>query len=232
MIKNIIKSTALVSLLIGAVHAGEIEVKIVNNTGFNTFTPLLIATHTAEAKLFTANTQASLSLQKMAEGGDISGLKTDLEANGATIIENPAEGLLMAGKSTITTLTTDNTNQYLSVVAMILPTNDGFIALNNWKVPTEKGVYKVNLNAHDAGTEGNDEIINGGGAPDTAGIPADPSGNAGTGATGISNVSPEGFIHIHRGILGDMNTTAGKSDLDATKHRWLNPIATAIITVK
>jgi len=29
-----------------------------------------------------------------------------------------------------------------------------------------------------------------------------------------------------------MDKTGGKSDLDSTKHRWLNPVATAIITVK
>ena len=232
MLKNIVKSTALIGLLMGSVQAGEIEVKIVNNTAYTTFTPLLITTHTAEAKLFTVNEKASESLQKMAEGGDISGLVTDLTANGATIIENPAKGLLMAGKTATATLNTDDKNKYLSVVAMMLPTNDGFIALNNWKVPTTKGIYKVTLNAHDAGTEANDEIINGEGAPNSAGIPADPSGNGGTGATGIVGAKIEGFIHIHRGIIGDMDKTGGKSDLDSTKHRWLNPVATAIITVK
>ena len=218
MLKNILKSTALVALLLGSVNAADIEVKIVNNTGYSSFTPLLVSTHTASAKLFTAGDTASLSLQKMAEGGNIDDLETELTANGANIVKNPASGLLKAGQNTTAMLSTDNNNTYLSVVAMILPTNDGFIALNNWKVPTEKGTYKVTLNAYDAGTEANDEIINGGGAPDTAGIPADPLANNGTGATGVM-AEKEGFIHIHRGIVGDTNATGGKSDLDSTKHR-------------
>ena len=232
MFSKILRTVALAGILTGAVQAAEIEVKIVNNTGASTFTPLLLATHANSFGLFKTGMPASESLQAMAEGGNISLLSTDLSAEGANIVENPAAGLLAPGANTVTTLTTDAEHDSLSLVAMILPTNDGFIALNNWKVPTKPGVYKVTLNAYDAGTEANDEIINGGGAPDTAGIPADPEGNAGTDGTGIVGVQAEGFVHIHRGIVGDINSTGGVSDLDSTKHRWLNPIATAIVTVK
>jgi len=64
-----------------------------------------------------------------------------------------------------------------------------------------------------------------------AGIPADPGGSVATGGTGVV-ADIEGFVHIHRGVLGDNNTTGGLSDLKSTKHRWLNPVARAIITVK
>ena len=232
MFHKILKTAALAATLLGAVQAAEIEVKIVNNTGASTFTPLLVATHADNTQLFKTGMPASASLQAMAEGGNIAHLVADLSAEDATIIENPAEGLLKAGEHTVATLTTDASHDSLSLVAMILPSNDGFIALNNWKVPTTPGVYKVTLNAYDAGTEANDEIINGAGAPGAAGIPGDPSENGGTGATGVPGVEKEGFVHIHRGIVGDTDKTGGQSDLDASKHRWLNPIATAIITVK
>ena len=231
MFRKIVRTAALAGLLTGAVQAGEIEVKIVNNTGVSNFTPLLVTTHANSIQLFKTGTAASASLQAMAEGGNIAGLVADLSDEDASIVENPAGGLLAPGAKTVTTLTTDTSNDSLSIVAMILPTNDGFIALNNWKVPTTPGVYKVTLNAYDAGTEANDEIVNGAGAPGEAGIPGDPGGNSGTGATGV-NAEIEGFVHIHRGVLGDTDSAGGVSDLDATKHRWLNPIATAIITVK
>jgi len=231
MFSKIIRTAALAGMLTGAVQAGEIEVKIVNNTGASNFTPLLVATHSNSIELFKTGTAASNSLQAMAEGGNIAGLVTDLSAEDATIVEDPAAGLLAPGTNTVTNLTTDSSNDSLSIIAMILPSNDGFIALNNWKVPTTPGTYKVTLNAYDAGTEANDEIVNGAGAPGEAGIPGDPGGNSGTGATGV-NAEIEGFVHIHRGVLGDTDSTGGVSDLDATKHRWLNPIATAIITVK
>ena len=232
MLNKILRTAALSALMVGAVQAAEIEVKIVNNTGVSFFTPLLVATHAHDTQLFKTGMAASASLQAMAEGGDIAHLVADLSAADANIVENPAAGLLAPGTHTMATLNTDASNDSLSLVAMILPTNDGFIALNNWKVPTTPGVYKVALNAYDAGTEANDEIINGAGAPGEAGIPADPSGNGGENGTGVAGAAVEGFVHIHRGILGDTDGTGGMSDLDATKHRWMNPVATAIITVK
>jgi len=231
-LKSALRTTALAGLLAGSIQAAEIDVKIINNTGSNTFTPLLVTTHAHSTSLFKTGAPASIALQTMAEGGNFNLLADNLASENANIVKNPAVGLLKAGKETNATIMTDAVNDSLTLIAMILPTNDGFVALNNWKVPTKPGVYKVTLNAYDAGTEANDEMITGGGAPGVAGIPGDPSGNAGTGGTGIAGVEAEGFVHIHRGVLGDTDAAGGASDLDATKHRWLNPVATAIITVK
>ncbi len=226
--KLILSSTLLLGSYASAL---DIDVKIINVNKGIWFTPLLVCAHTADAKLFTAGQPASMSLQKMAEGGDISDLVTDLNTAGANLKENPAGGLLAPGTSTTTTLNTDSGNDYLSIAAMMLPTNDGFVAMNAVKIPTTPGVYKYELNAHDAGTEANNEIINGAGAPGVLGIPGDPSGTGGTGATGLS-ATAEGFVHIHRGNIGDFNSTAGLSDLNAQTHRFLNPVASVIITVK
>lgn len=231
MLKRIVTSTALFGLLSGMAYAGEVEVKIINNTSGNYFTPLLVTTHAKSTSLYGVGEEASSSLQMMAEGGDISGLVSDLGEVDAFIVENPAAELLAPGQSTMATVESDKDHSLLSIAAMILPTNDGFVALNGWEIPNKKGIYKVNLNAYDAGTEANDEIVNGGGAVGTPGIPADPGAHAGTGATGVS-ASVEGFVHVHRGILGDHNATGGVSDLESGTHRWLNPIATVMVTVK
>lgn len=231
MVRNLLKSATFLTAISSSIMAAEIDVKIVNATGGNFFTPLLVTTHAENTTLFTTGETASSSLQKMAEGGDIADLTSDLTATGAATVSNPASGFLAPGKSTMATLNTDTTNTHLSIVAMILPTNDGFVALNGWKVPTEAGTYTVTLNAYDAGTEANNELINGGGAVGVLGIPADPGADVATGGTGV-NAKVEGFVHIHRGILGDTDNTGGMSDLKSTKHRWLNPIARAIITVK
>ncbi len=115
---------------------------------------------------------------------------------------------------------------------MMLPTNDGFVALNNLTIPTTPGTYTYNLNAYDAGTEANDEI-RGSGNPGEAGFPVPPPLNAsiGTGGTGVNAVA-EGFVHIHRGVLGDTSADSGVSDIDSTAHRWLNPVARVTLTVK
>ena len=123
-------------------------------------------------------------------------------------------------------------NDRLSIVAMLLPTNDGFVGLDSWSIPEEAGTYTVYLNAYDAGSEANDEIINGAGALGMAGIPGEPGGNAGTGATGVTATESNQNVHIHRGNIGDTDTNGGISDVDSRIHRWLNPVAKVVVTVK
>lgn len=212
-------------------QAQQLEISITNLTQGIYFTPFLVAAHQAEGKLFTVGQEASANLQMMAEGGDISGLSADLSAINADIKENPAEGLLAPAMSASVMLDTSDGNQYLSIVSMLLPTNDGFVGLNSWMIPTEPGTYTIDLNAYDAGTEANDEVVNGGGAPGAPGIPVDPSGHGGTGGSGVTDMEQNSMIHIHRGSLGDDDATGGKSDLNNTVHRWLNPVARITVTV-
>ncbi len=226
-IKNITRSAIAASLLLSSsLMAQEIDVKITNLTKGIYFTPLMVAAHNADSKTYMAGQAASTNLQAMAEGGDISGLVADIENAGGVTVSNPvgadAGNLLVPGASTTTTLITadEDNNNYLTITAMMLPTNDGFVALNGVMIPKIAGTYKYVLNAHDAGTEANTEI--------TTDIPALATG---TGATGVAT-SAEGYVHIHRGTLGDSSATAGASDLDSSMHRWLNPVASVIITVK
>ncbi|MCM0612921.1 spondin domain-containing protein [Marinobacter sediminum] len=215
-------------------QAAEFDVEIHNPTRGLYFTPLLVTAHPAGVTLFETGSAASSELQAMAEGGDISGLVTLMNTAGATTVQDPAAGLLIPGASATATLNTDNAaaNTQLSIVAMLLPTNDGFLALNNLEVPTEPGTYTYNLNAYDAGTEANDEV-RGSGTPGQPGMPVPPPldpvlGNNGTGAAS----SAEGYVHIHRGNLGDTDLTGGNSDIVSTLHRWLNPVARVTVTVK
>ena len=214
-------------------QAAQLEVEITNLTRGSWFTPFLVTAHADNARLFGSGEPASASLQAMAEGGDISGLVADVASLNATSAENPAGGLLAPGASTAVSLNTDNApdNTRLSIVAMLLPSNDGFMGLNGVAIPSEPGTYVYNVNAYDAGTEGNDEII-GGGAPGEAGFPAPPpvAAESGTGGAGI-NATPEGFVHIHRNVLGDDDLQGGLSDMNNTVHRWLNPVARVVLTV-
>ncbi|MFT5758611.1 MAG: hypothetical protein ACI9LM_003357 [Alteromonadaceae bacterium] len=213
-----------------AINAQQVEVSITNLTQGIYYTPFLISAHATDMSLYTLGEAASPELQMMAEGGDISGLSMMLSNGNADVIENPAAGLLAPAMTTMAMLDTSEGNERLSVVAMLLPTNDGFVGLNSWKIPTEAGTYTFTVNAYDAGTEANDEMITGGGAPGVAGIPAAPGGNGGSDGTGVTMEEGNMTVHVHRGNLGDDKMTAGKSDLNNTVHRWLNPVAR--ITVK
>jgi hypothetical protein len=212
-------------------QAQQLDITITNLTQGLYYTPILIAAHSADMSLFKTGEMATAELQMMAEGGNISGLSMMLSEGGADKVENPAEGLLAPTMSTTTTLDTSDGNMYLSIVSMMLPTNDGFMGLNSWMIPAEPGTYTMTMNAYDAGTEANNEIINGGGAPGVIGIPAAPGGDAGMGGMGVTMDEENNYIHIHRGSLGDDDLAGGKSDLDNTVHRWLNPVASITVVV-
>ncbi|MEM9103490.1 MAG: spondin domain-containing protein [Pseudomonadota bacterium] len=214
-------------------HAQNLDITITNLTHGLYNTPILVGAHRADTHIFQVNSAASTQIQAMAEGGSIDALVTQLESIDAAIISNPADGLLGPGASTSITDFDTGTNTYLSIVAMLLPTNDGFIGLDAWKIPEEPGNYTVYLNAYDAGTEANNEIVvDGSGASGVLGIPANPGANGGNGATGVTTTEENNLIHIHRGALGDTDLTGGVSDLDSRIHRWLNPVTRVVVTVK
>jgi len=226
--------TSLIALAISPnLLAASYTVEIQNLTQGTYYTPLLVSAHPSSVKLFSAGMAASSNLQAMAEGGDISGLDVDMMNAGAKVVANPAAGLLAPGMKTTAELGDPGAaNTQLSIAAMLLPTNDGFVALNSLTLPTAPGTYTYMLNAYDAGTEANNEI-RGGGAPGVAGMPVPPPLEAliGTGGTGVAAMA-EGFVHIHRGVLGDQMITSGMSDINASSQRWLNPVARVTLTVK
>ncbi|WMN60898.1 spondin domain-containing protein [Pseudoalteromonas xiamenensis] len=225
--------TGLSFLASSQVMAASVEVKITNLTQGIYFTPLLVAAHSGDSHLYQVGSKATLQLQAMAEGGDISGLAAELSSINASTAANPAEGLLAPTASTMAMVESSEINSTLSLVAMMLPTNDGFVGLDAWPIPTQAGTYHIYLNAYDAGTEANNElIVEGSGAPGSLGIPASPGMAPGTQGSGVTSEEANMMVHIHRGNLGDDEATGGKSDLHNTVHRWLNPVAKVTVTVK
>lgn len=231
--KQTLTSLALLCAAVAPAGATDFDVEIINLTRGSYFTPLLVAAHADSARLFVSGEPASASLQAMAEGGDISMLVADLNALNASTVANPAEGLLAPGGRTMASLNTDAApdNTRLSIVAMILPSNDGFAGLNAIAIPTEPGRYVYNVNAYDSGTEANDEVV-GSGAPGQPGYPAPPPVLAASGSGGMGIAATvEGFVHIHRNVLGDDDIAGGNSDIVNTVHRWLNPVVRVVLTV-
>lgn len=230
-LKPLLVATGLTAI-VAPTQAAELEITVQNLTRGIYFTPLLITAHTPDQSLFNVGEAASTELQAMAEGGDIAGLETTVAALSADSVSNPAGGLLMPTASTTTMLTTADDNTALSIVGMMLPTNDGFIGLNGWDIPAEAGTYTIYINAYDAGTEANDEI-RGGGAPGTPGlpVPAPLEMLVGNGGSGVTSEITNSTVHIHPGNLGDDDAEAGVSDISNTVQRWLNPVAMVTVTV-
>ncbi len=212
--------------------AADINVEVTNLTQAIYFTPILVSAHDTETALYGLGQEASPQLQAMAEGGDLAGLTDLLDAVSADTVTNPAGGLLAPATSTSTMLSTTDGNTQLSIVSMMLPTNDAFIGLNGWTIPSEAGTYEIYLSAYDAGTEANNELIlEGSGAPGVLGIPAAPGVAPGTNGSGVTTEEQNTTVHVHRGSLGDDQADGGTSDLHNTVHRWLNPVAKVTITV-
>jgi hypothetical protein len=95
---------------------------------------------------------------------------------------------------------------HLSLAAMMLPTNDGFIALDDVPLPRGQQAASYISNGYDAGSEPNDELC--------VNIPGPTCGGAGP----SPEASGEGFVHVHAGIHG-------VGDLQASEYDWRNPVA-------
>jgi len=246
--KSLLLASSLAATSIAS-QAQELEISVSNLTNGTYFTPILIAAHDSNTHAFRVGTEASEALATQAEGGNPAPLKTLLDNANANTSANPVAaeaaagtidqlpegnpGFLAPGKTTSLELSTTDGNDYLSITAMILPTNDGFVGLDSWKIPTAAGTYTINLNAYDAGTEANNELIaDGSGALGVLGIPGCPGGQCGSGGTGVTTTEQNTNVHIHRNVLGDSDENAGTSDVNSTVHRWLNPVARVTVVVK
>ena len=183
-------------------------VTITNITRGSSFTPILVASHRPGVELFTLGHAASDALAALAEGGDIGPLEAALLGSDRVVGTGHSEELLGPGQSVTVEVPAGNANR-ISLAAMILPTNDGFIALNGVETP-RFGSQTYSVPGYDAGSEPNDELC--------VSIPGPTCGGVG----GSPNVGGEGFVHIHAGIHGI-------GDLSAADYDWRNPVATVTV---
>jgi hypothetical protein len=186
------------------------EVTVTNLTRGQSFTPILVATHRSGVKLFTLGQAASPELALLAEGGDTGPLTGVLGANPDVHDVITIPGLLDPGKSVTARVKTKGNFRNVSVAAMLIPTNDGFFALNDVRGPYGNRTRHLRSPAYDAGSEPNDESC--------LLIPGPVCGGEGPspGAGG------EDYVHIHAGIHGI-------GDLVAADRDWRNPVASISI---
>lgn len=197
------------SLLAGTATAGDemykYEVTVTNLTRGVSFTPIMAAIHRDGVRLYQLGQPPSDALAAMAEGGNTAPLADIVRAShhGTTA---SSMGLLDAGKSVTITVPAYRDAKFLSLAAMMLPTNDGFISVNSVALPMGNDTATYLSNGHDAGSEPNDEIC--------ANIP----GPTCHGTGGSPGVGGEGFVHIHAGIHGI-------GSLHPEEYDWRNPVA-------
>ena len=187
------------------------QVKITNLTPGQSFTPFLLATHSMDVNMYLPGTQASDHLRAIAEMGDTSGMKMMLEGmKGMGVMDVVAQEPMLTTPGVTTEFMISGMYGYrLSLVAMLIPTNDTFVGAN-MMLPMEGGMMGYAY-AYDAGTEMNDELCSS--IPNPAGYPeCDAMG------PGMAIGMGEGGIVISNGING-------QGDFMPMMRDWKNPVA-------
>ncbi len=205
-------SVLTVSSPVLAAGGPSYHVTITNLTNAISFTPILVASHRRGVSIFELGAPASDDITAIAEGGDTSLLAATLGGDPRVVDIQSTGGLLGPGQSVTVIVSAGKGASRISLASMMLPTNDGFIALDAAKAP-KRGSRTHFSPAYDGGTEPNDEWC--------MHIPG-PTCN-GAGPSPGENPDDEGYVHIHRGIHGI-------GDLTAAVYDWRNPVAAVRIT--
>jgi hypothetical protein len=185
------------------------EVTITNLTKTQNFTPILAATHSADIAFFAPGAPAIDEIAIIAESGNVAPLDELLATVPDLVLDTAINGALL-GPGESVTVTVDGHRLYdrLSFAAMLIPTNDTFVALNSAPLPTHTAMFTAY--AWDAGSEENDELC--------TSIPGPPCFGEGS-----SEADGEGFVHIANGVHGI-------GDLPAAAYDWNGPVARVVVT--
>lgn len=179
---------ALVAALWAAGPAGAQENTTFRITIENQTNPEMVVTpgaylvHNTSGAFWSGGTQASLSLERIAEIGDSS---EAVAAIGAVAL-----GAAPAAGDTVTFEITAGPGDYLSTAQMLVATNDTFVGLNSEPL-FENGSPRsatIDLMAYDAGTEENADLFSGfaAGQPD----PAEGMANVDNGTATTESIVP------------------------------------------
>ncbi len=215
---NLSLVTLMVALFASAALASpprSYKVVITNITPAQAFTPQLVVTHPVSTHLFVLGEPASAALEVLAESGD-TGPQMDALANDAYDMQT-IPGLLEPGDTSTVIVTGHPGHGRISIGAMLIPTNDTFVALDAARLPRTGRVTYL-LQAYDAGTEYNDQNCDN--------IPGPPCFGVGSSDPSESEEEPdEGFVHMGSGFqeLGD-------DVLSPHPYAWGSAVAKVVIT--
>ncbi len=207
-------------------------VTVTNLTYGQPLTPPVVALHKRGADLFDIGRRASTELQEIAENGNLAPMLALLDPDSnrnvvaVTHVARGAEGPAPIvpkgnpGKTDFASqqafiLTGGHGANYLSVVSMLICTNDGFTGADSVKLPHRVGQTATYFSAgYDAGTETNTEDF-ADMVPPCQGLVGVSSKDEGTGMTN-PKLAENGVIGLRPGV-------AGGTDLVAATHGWVDP---------
>ena len=188
------------------------EVTVTNMTNSQPLSPVAVVLH-ASGSLFSIGAVPSVELERMAEGGDNSGLLAlGMAASSGAGPIGPG------GNETITVTVQDVTDAKLSVTTMLVNSNDAFSGLNALDL-SQLAVgdsWSTTAVVYDAGTEVNSE------AAGTMPGPAD----GGEGFNPMRNDT--GFVAMHPGVVSSDDGLS--SSVLTVQHKFDNPAVRIMVT--
>lgn len=193
-------------------------IEAVNLTAGQPLSPLTVLIHDDSVKLFTIGAAASTELELLAEAGDnsqlLAALNVPAKASGpAPLGPGASESLSLELSGS------DSSGLRLSIVSMLVNTNDAITAVNGTAIETLAVGQSMTLNsmAYDTGTEANSE---------TALTIPGPAG----GGEGFNSARDDirDQVTLHGGVVS-VDDGLASSGL-RQQHRWDNPVARFRIT--
>ncbi|MCC2617208.1 spondin domain-containing protein [Aestuariibacter halophilus] len=193
------------------------EITLTNLSHEQPLSPVAVVLH-SEGSVWGVGEPASEALEVLAEGGD----NSDVLALPMVLANASGAGVIGPGMTeSITVTINDVDDALLSVVTMLVNTNDGFTGLNGWSTASLAvgDSWQTMLPVYDAGTEGNTE------AAGTIPGPADGSGDS---PGYLSERDDVDFVAYHRGVVSADDGLPGS--VLSSVHRFDNPVVRLTVT--
>ena len=192
------------------------QINVVNLTYAQPMSPIAAMTHN-EGNIWQIGESASMALEQIAESGD----NTALLAESYVTSGVSGEGILMPGMAEMLEVsTTDDPPQSISLVTMLVNTNDAFTGINAMDISNMSVGESISIRtgSYDAGTEKNSESM--------ASIPGPASGGSGEGFNEARD--DVDFVAMHPGVVTADDGLSGSVLTQA--HRFDNPTLAVTIT--
>ncbi|MEZ9197572.1 spondin domain-containing protein [Shewanella sp. 10N.286.54.B9] len=193
----------------------DYSVTVTNLTANQPMSPIAVVAHSNDSTLWSTGMPASVALETLAESGDSSGL---VDETGVNELLSGAGILVPGGSETISVSLEQDSVASLSVVTMLVNTNDAFAGTTGFNLAAlaVDQTAALRVIAYDAGTEANSE------AKGTIPGPAD--GGEGFNAARDDNDK----VHAHPGVIS-MDDGLMDSVLSVS-HRFDNPVLLIKVT--
>lgn len=207
----------------GGVDGAQFRITTTNLTNTQTMSPVAVVMHNAGFNNFIDGETASEGVERLAEGGDNSLVLSDAAAAAEYISSASTSGPVApssVGESLTLDVPTDQLSDLrLSVMTMLIRTNDAFTGLNATNISDmEVGSSKTfNAPTWDAGTELDDE----------AGVNMPGTGGEGFNATRDDRID---LVRFHNGVVTNASPEFGLATSDLVEaDRFLNPTSRIVV---